>query len=83
MGLVMGVQLLLLQAKHCAGGKKDSLLQNEQVPKVVLQCLNNQLDTEIACDNLIISVGFTNNWVCWGCSTYGNVIFTFSDGSEE
>ena len=57
------VLLLLLQAKHCAGqgagGKKDSLLQNEQVPKVVLQCLNNQLDT--VCDNLyqFISVGIT------------------------
>ena len=38
---------IILQAKHCAGGMKNSLLQNEQVPKAVVQCLNDQLDTEI------------------------------------
>ena len=37
------------QAKHCAGGMKNSLLQNEQVPKAVVQCLNDQLDTEVVC----------------------------------
>ena len=40
---------IVLQAKHCAGGMKNSLLQNEQIPKAVLQCLNDQLDTEIVC----------------------------------
>ena len=40
---------IILQAKHCAGGMKNSLLQNEQVPKAVVQCLNDQLDTEIVC----------------------------------
>lgn len=49
---VIVISPVLLQAKHCAGGKKNSLLQNEQVPKVVVQCLSNQLDTEIVCDNL-------------------------------
>ena len=78
----MGVQLLLLQAKHCAGGKKDSLLQNEQVLKVVLQCLNNQLDTEIVCDNLyrldLPVIGYTGSVVPMVMYT-----FRYSDGSEE
>ena len=43
----------VLQAKNCAGGMKNALLQNEQVPKVVVQCLNNQLDMEIVCDSYI------------------------------
>ena len=41
----------MLQARKCAGGMKNSLLQNDQVPNVVVQCLNDQLDTEIVCEN--------------------------------
>ena len=52
-GVMVISPVLPLQAKHCAGGMKNSLLQNEQVPKVVVQCLNNQLDTEIVCDSYI------------------------------
>lgn len=56
-----GIRELLSQyeARKCAGGMKNSLLQNDHVPNVVVQCLNDQLDTEIHASSVQLV-----QWLC-------------------